>query len=647
MKSMVSLRTALLGLSALALGACATPATSPDYSELTPRQRDLMIALASYSGAYDLSDAAMATAVRDERGDPVGLLAYDDPADAIRAGDTAAFISAIKTGAVSKGETSAFAAVVMSLDQAAGFDYARAVGTVAPALEDDDTRTMASFLNAWYLALDGQADEAIRAHRQVSSQLPGLTGDLSLAGMLEALGRNDEALVVYDTMMPTEIVAPDHDFDPQGLVFSHVRLVVARKALLLRKEGRIEEAQAVYQRLADAEPEEAVSYADAIDALATGRGIEDEAATLTSAMARAMVDYSLSLAYQRIFAEALMGNRSRGFDDTKGAFDQLALLIDPANEPLRLNVHDALAEVALYDGALHVLTSAPEPSAQLKMVEASTLLRLKDEERATDALKQALKLADEDEELSVNSGAMALYSLMKKEAPALDLAARLPELAETPAEKASAYGQSSAVYRQFAQYQDALTAAKAARELDDTHARRVALSDALAEAGQIEEGLSILRSEALARPNDPYMLNTLGYYLVLHTDRLEEAFKVLARASALQPNDSYIADSFGWVRYKMGDLEGARRYIELSRRELQPNRHWEIEDHLGDVYWHLGRKEDAKEAWGYALKEHPPTDERARIQDKYENGLLTPPPEKRALPDVSLEDDGEITRQDI
>ena len=143
------------------------------------------------------------------------------------------------------------------------------------------------------------------------------------------------------------------------------------------------------------------------------------------------------------------------------------------------------------------------------------------------------------------------------------------------------------------------------------------------------------------------MLNTLGYFLVEHTDKFEEAYRVLARANSLAPSDPYIADSFGWARYKLGDLEGAKRYIEQSRRELAPNTHWEIEDHLGDIYWHLGDKEAAKEAWRRALGDYPSEDKRAKIKDKLENGIDGPPPEKKPLPDVSLGDQGEVSRQDI
>ncbi|MEL7547113.1 MAG: hypothetical protein AAGJ84_10715 [Pseudomonadota bacterium] len=635
----------LFASSAVLIAACASSAPPPvvDPAILAAQaEAEQSKALMAY-----VSDVALRTAVLDEAGDPVGPAAYDEPSDAVRAGDMAAFVTMIRARTLEDGDVSPFAAMVLSIDEAAAGEFETALETLKPALEDPDAPPMPAFLEAWILALKGDSNQAIRAHREMSRRLPGLTGDLSLATMLEGFERIDEALAVYSAMTPQEIVAPEHDFDPQGLVFSHVRLVIARHALLLRRQGRIAEAQDLYRKLANAEPEQAVGYADAIASLESGRGLDDESVSLNFGFARALGDYSLSLAYQRILTTAMMGGRIRGYDETKGAFDQLALLIDPDNEDLRLTVYDDLFEQAMFDAAYHVLSTAPDPSSALKVAEAATLLRLDRRDDAYAASKTALDLAAADEKLSVTSAAMGLYSLMEKRQDALQLASVLPSLAESDAEKATAHGMSAAVYGQFAKFDLALNNAREARRLDDTHARRMALADALADAGEIEEGLEILRTEALSRPNDPYMLNTLGYFLVLHTDRLEEAFKVLARAVALAPNDSYIADSFGWVRYKMGDLEGALRYIELSRRELAPNRNWEIEDHIGDVYWHLDRKEDARDAWANALEEFPPDEERARIIEKLEQGLQGPPPEKRPLPDVSLEDDGEVDRQDI
>ncbi|MEM8616472.1 MAG: tetratricopeptide repeat protein [Pseudomonadota bacterium] len=637
--SAISVSMAALAFVISASCAHAEPDDSPNEAGVTQ-------ALESFVGLYDVSEAALRTAILGDDGAPVGLAAYEDPSAAVRAGDTAAFIAAIKTGAFGAETPSPFEGVIVSLDLAAGNDLAAALDLVRTIKDESRYGRMAGLLEAWYLALDGQSEEAIRVHRSVS-QLPGMSGDLSLAAMLDAMGRRDEALAVYASLTPSKIIVPEHDFDPQGIVYNHTRLVIARQAILLRREGRIDEAIDLYRRLAEADPESGVAMDAVIYTLQTGEGLDDKPLTLNAAFARVLNDYASAISLQTLFANVMMGNRVRGYDDSRGAIGQIALLFAPDEDDLRLSIVDDLYDEALFDGALHVLRVAPEPSANLAMMQASVLLRQGDREGTSASLKQATALAKEDEKLSVTSRAMRLHALLKNESEALDLAAILPDLADTAGERASANSSASGVYAQFARYDEALAAARRAVALDNSHERRMALTSALADAGEIEEGLSILRDEALARPNDPYMLNSLGYYLVLHTDRLDEAFKVLARAHAMAETDPYIADSYGWVRFKMGDLDGARRYIELSQRELAPNKHWEIEDHLGDVYWHLGRKDDALKAWQTALEEFPPQSDRARIQYKVDNGISEPAPPKRPLPDVSLGDDPEAVQRDI
>ena len=230
----------------------------------------------------------MATAVLNEDGKPVGLLAYESPVDAVKAGDMAAFIASLKTDAAREDEPTAFEAIVMSIDDAAANKPGQALETLQPALENSDMMAMAGFLEAWYLALDGQFDDAIDAHRQVSSRLPGLTGDLSLAALLEVAGRQEEALAVYSAITPSEIKAPEHEFDPQTLLYGHVKLVISRQALLLRKMDRIDEAKELYARLAEAEPEEAASFAAALNQIETGRGIDDDALDASEALARSL-----------------------------------------------------------------------------------------------------------------------------------------------------------------------------------------------------------------------------------------------------------------------------------------------------------------------------------------------------------------------
>ena len=639
-------------LAALTLAGCASqPSASNlaagDSSQADARKQEVLGALSAYGGVYDVSDAAMATAVLGEDGRPVGLLAYESPTEAIKAADMAAFITSVKSNAARNGETSPFAAVVVSLDAAAANDPDMALERLQPALASEDMTILAGFLEAWYLAQKGDYDAAIDAHRDVGRRLPGLTGDLSLAAMLEVAGREEEALAVYSAITPSQIEAPQHEFDPQTLLYGHVKLVVARQALLLRRLGRIEEAKGLYQRLAAAEPEQAASYAAALNQIETGRGIDDETISVNEAFARSLSDYSLSLSYQRLIRSAFVGERVRGFDETKSAFDQLALLLDPDNEDMRLSIVGDLYDDTLFGAATHLVEVAPEQTAGLQLALAQSLVRQGDTTKARKTLDRAIKLAEEDEELGTYSTAMMIYALLDDEKKATDLAEMTPDLAVTDAERANAHGTSSAIYSQFGRFEQALFHARAARDLDDTHDRRMALANALAEANEVDEALRLIRTESLSRPNDPYMLNTLGYFLVEHTERFNEAYRVLARANALAPADPYISDSYGWARYKLGDLEGAKRYIEQSRAELAPNVHWEIEDHLGDIYWHLGEEEAARAAWQAALDDYPSEDKRETIRDKLDNGLKGPPPEKKPLPDVSLGNEGEVSRQDI
>lgn len=592
---------------------------------------------------YVASDAAMATGVRSASGELVGVGTYASPSEAIRAGDMAAFISLTRTGEIDEDDPFAVPHLALAIDEISDGNFQAARDALSDA--DYALDPAAGFIDAWIYALEGDLDEAVKQLRALSMDLPGLTADLSLAALLEASGRVDEALAVYEFLTPTRIEAPQHDFDPQGIMFGHVQMVVARRTLLLRLEGRQDEAVEVYQQLAAAEPEQSVFYAAAIDSLITGKGLDDDRLTLDGAFARSVADLSMSLWQQRLIMNALAGNRLRGLDERRATLDQLALLIDPENEGLRENAAALLASEALFDGAAHVVSSAPVATAGLQLSAAQFLLFARREDEARAALRTALSLTDEDERHSVVAGAMRIHALLGDETEAVDLATEAITLAENPAEDAMTRAVKSEILRQFGRLDESLVFAREARELDDTHARRMFLANILGEAGEVEEGLQLIRRERLKRPNDPYMLNTLGYFLITNTDDLIEGYQVLYRANALARNDPYIADSLGWAYYKLGHLDDAERLIELARRELAPNLHWELEHHIGDIYWYQGREDEAREAWEAALNEFPPFKTAEELRDKLANGLTEPAPETVPLPRVSLEESETLQRK--
>ena len=246
-----------------------------------------------------LSPAALATAIRQ----PNGVRAiYATPVDALKAGDTAGYLTLLAAESEEARGDDRFLNAYLAIDRAAAGDMAGArayLGLTGDAADDFEQPGFYLWIDSWLTALEGDLEGAINRHREVAGGMPGITADLSLAAMLEAAGRNEEALAVYDALTPTIIEAPEHEFDPQGIVFAHVSTVIVRHALLLQRMGRIEESKLVYQKLADAEPEQATSYAAAIDSLETGKNLENKPLTVQTGFALALSDVSYSMQQQQ------------------------------------------------------------------------------------------------------------------------------------------------------------------------------------------------------------------------------------------------------------------------------------------------------------------------------------------------------------
>jgi tetratricopeptide (TPR) repeat protein len=120
-------------------------------------------------------------------------------------------------------------------------------------------------------------------------------------------------------------------------------------------------------------------------------------------------------------------------------------------------------------------------------------------------------------------------------------------------------------------------------------------------------------------PEQPFVLNYLGYSWVEQGIHLDKARAMIEKAVALRPTDGYIIDSLGWVLYRLGDLPGAVKQMERAV-ELRPEDPT-INDHLGDVYWKIGRKLEAKFQWQHALTLNPEPELVAGIKAKIDKGL--------------------------
>jgi len=115
-------------------------------------------------------------------------------------------------------------------------------------------------------------------------------------------------------------------------------------------------------------------------------------------------------------------------------------------------------------------------------------------------------------------------------------------------------------------------------------------------------------------PNQPVVLNYLGYSWADRDEHLAEARKMIEEAVRQRPDDGAIVDSLGWVMLRQGDIDGAVRTLEHAT-ELMPEDPT-INGHLGDAYWAAGRKIEATYQWRRALTLNPLPADAAKLQAK-------------------------------
>lgn len=142
--------------------------------------------------------------------------------------------------------------------------------------------------------------------------------------------------------------------------------------------------------------------------------------------------------------------------------------------------------------------------------------------------------------------------------------------------------------------------------------------------GNWAEAEADFRAALEINPNQPQVLNYLGYSLVEKKTKLDEALDMIERAVAASPDSGYIIDSLGWALYRLGRYEEAVPHMEraVELMAVDPV----VNDHLGDVYWAVGRYREAEFQWARALSfvdtsESGEDTDPERIRRKLEVGL--------------------------
>jgi tetratricopeptide (TPR) repeat protein len=128
-----------------------------------------------------------------------------------------------------------------------------------------------------------------------------------------------------------------------------------------------------------------------------------------------------------------------------------------------------------------------------------------------------------------------------------------------------------------------------------------------------------MRKALELQPEQPHVLNYLGYSWIDQGVNLDEGMKMIRRAVDQRPDDGYIVDSLGWAYYRIGNYEDAVKNLERAI-DLKPEDPT-INDHLGDAYWRIGRTLEANFQWAHARDLKPEPEELPKIEAKIQNGL--------------------------
>ena len=133
-----------------------------------------------------------------------------------------------------------------------------------------------------------------------------------------------------------------------------------------------------------------------------------------------------------------------------------------------------------------------------------------------------------------------------------------------------------------------------------------------------------LKEALVLYPDQPHVLNYLGYLWIDQGVHLDDGMRMIQRAVEQRPDDAYIVDSLGWAYFRIGNNDEAVKHLERAV-ELKPDDPT-INDHLGDAYWKVGRMLEAQFQWAHARDFNAEPDDLKKIAQKLKSGLLDETP---------------------
>lgn len=417
-------------------------------------------------------------------------------------------------------------------------------------------RQATTLLGPWVAAAAGDAEGAVVQPVLQNDRLVQYFGQLGQARLYERARRYDEAETDYKALTGTSATAGLFTID---------------YGAFLERRKRHADAIALYDQALTTDPGDAALRK--ARARATAKGAPPAAPSLKQGAAQNLVACAATFAGERQSQFAL-------------AYLRLALRLDPDRDEAWMLVGDLLNQGDDHKGAIEafnrVQTSSPQyQSAQGKL--AWTYQESGDKARALEIAKASMAAAPGDRDAQI-----ALADLLRAN---------------------ERWDESVAVL-------DKLVASEASRpDWRVLYLRGISLE----RAGRWVEAERDLGAALKLNPNEPELLNFLGYSWIDRNEKLPEALAMVQKAVDARPQSGAMLDSLGWAYYRLGDYKKAVEKLETAA-ELEPGDP-DVNDHLGDAYWRAGRRTEARFQWQRVLSLEPTDKQKAAAEAKLKSGL--------------------------
>ncbi|GAN00241.1 TPR domain protein [alpha proteobacterium U9-1i] len=611
-------------------------------SAATPAQAPAAEAAAPSASTYEPSAVLRATAPPDAAADRT----YDSPDDALLAADLDYLAREARTAGARGASESIWPIVRFTDDLASGRNTeARAVLAATPGGMEGG---LANLLEPFLLAAEGRVDAGVARVDSGLSEMPAPLPDVARALVFEGAGRLNEAAAIYALMEDRLDLRPPPESEPtnmeefeRALNAARITHAMYRAALVQHRLGHTDEARRLYNIVAEFAPRSADVERN-LARLGRGEGPQEAALTPLSATGRWMLFLSEFLTQAESLTSIMaQGTAPEGLASTSGAlFLQLGVLLAGDADDWRLYAAGQLLDAGGTDGAQRIIdgVTAQSPFApDAEITRANIQLERRNDDAAVAAAERAISTGGD--RWTVLASAADIYRIAGRSRQSIDTYGRALAMVQAEKDRADILGFRAYAHRFSGDLSRATADMRQAYEIDQSVDTRLLYVSILMDDPQgWRDGIQMARSLFAEQPDSVLRLNALGYALIQRPEGLEEGYRLLWRGFNYGQTDYSVVDSLGWAYYLYGRFDEARTLIERANELTQDEPNSEILDHLGDVYWRLDRRDDARAKWREALEARPDAIRRRALEQKVSRGLTTSAPRRRELPQVELPD---------